>query len=429
MAIKNEGSTHRPIIWPAVGNKTDAAWQVLFGAGLCMACGQPAVMLFTFGIFLPEIVRDTQWSSVAIASAITPATALFALLSPAIGRMVDRFGARRVAIVGGPFYAAGFAMLGFFPESPGAFAIFLALTSALGFAASPLIYAQFATGWFDRRRGVALSIVFACSSLGIAIWPKIAEHLIEQRGWRQAYIFMGAAAGTIILLSALSFLRDPPQQKVIGTTGKKAVPGIPISEAIRLPIFWKLPLVFSIFTGTLSGIIVSLPTITLLVGGGSTPGANMLALAGVAMLVGRLATGFLLDHLSSIYVTAVSVILGIVGLSILVAIPGVVPLHVAAVMFGLSLGAELNAAAFITSRAFGLRAFASIYGIVTLACGLASAIGPGVVGMSLANAFSLPAIAGVNIGLLVLAVVTLLTIRPKDLPFVRTLEPNVEPVR
>ena len=91
------------------------------------------------------------------------------------------------------------------------------MTCALGFAATPVLYAKVASGWFARRRGLALSLTFACSSIGIAFWSPYAIKLINLYGWRTAYATIGVTADAIIFLAGLLLLRDPP--KVIATEG------------------------------------------------------------------------------------------------------------------------------------------------------------------------------------------------------------------
>ena len=82
-----------------------------------------------------------------------------------------------------------------------------------------------------------------------------------------------------------------------------------------------------------------------------------------------------------------------------------------------ALGAELDAAAYIVSRAFGVRAFGRIYGIIFLIYGLSSAAGPGIVGAALAQAVSIDTIFMVIIALLIAAIALLLTLKRSDLPF------------
>ena len=395
--------------------KSDRAWSVMLGAGLCMFCGQAATMLFTFGVFAPEIAAATGWSPVTIAAAIGPATITAALLAPIAGRAVDSFGVRRMALIGGPAYGFGFVILGLLSHGPGQFIALLALVSALGFAATPVLYAQLATRWFTRRRGISLSLIFACTSLGVAFWPLFAAKLIDLYSWRIAYVALGTAAGSIILLSALFLLRDPPP--VSHTGSHAAATGMSLPEALRGSTFWVIAAVFMILTGVLAGITVNLPVLLRQQGIPPLSAASVMAVAGGAMFVGRLSAGLLLDRWFTPYVVAGFTLLPIAGLAALLVESTPTTLYLAAVLLGLGLGSEMDAAAYIVSRAFGVRWFGAIYGVITLAYGLSSAIGPATAGAALARGISPHTLFAIGLAALAPTLILVLSLRRRHLPF------------
>ena len=396
-------------------DSTDRAWRILLGASLCMFCGQPAVILFTFGVFVPEIVASSHWSPLIIATAIVPGTVLSALLAPFAGVWADRVGVRTVALIGGPAYALGFVLLGLIPRSGGGFVGYMILTCALGFAATPVIYAQLITGWFSKRRGIALSVMFGCSSLGVAFWSPYSAMLIVHFGWRLAYVIMGTTAGSIIFLSAVLLLADAPRS-IPGTTGK-ILTGMSLGEAVRTPIFWKIAIVFMLLTGVLGGASVNLPVILRHQAVPAQTAASIISVVGIAMFLGRVSVGFLLDRWFSPYVTAAFSLLPILGFALLLFDHSTICFFFAAALLGLGLGSELNAGAYMVSRGFGVRAFGAIYGLITLAYGLCSAAGPGLVGAAIASSFNINAIFVSAIALLVPAVFLLCSLRSLDLPY------------
>lgn len=396
-------------------DRVDRAWSILLGAALCMTCGQAAVLLFTFGVFSPEIVSATGWSPVAIATAMIPGTILAALLAPVAGLFIDRFGVRTLVLLGGPLYALGFVLMGLLSDSPGAFIVLMALTCGLGFAATPVAYAQLITGWFARRRGLALGLMFAGASLGVATWAPYAAWLIRQFGWRTAYVSIGLTAGSIIFLSAVFLLRNPP--KPASVVSQTAVSGMTFKEALRTSTFWRLAAIFMLLTGALGGASVNMPVILRQQGIEPGSAASIMAVVGVGMLLGRVLAGVLLDRWFAPYITVLSSSLPLLAFALLLVDHSTVSLVVAAGMLGFGLGAELDAAAYIVSRAFGVRAFGRIYGIIFLIYGLSSAAGPGIVGAALAQAVSIDTIFMVIIALLIAAIALLLTLKRSDLPF------------
>ncbi|HVR89838.1 MAG TPA: MFS transporter [Novosphingobium sp.] len=407
--------------------RASGAWSILLGAALCMFCGQAAAMLFTFGVFAPEIAAATGWPPVTVAAAIGPAMMVASLLAPLVGRAADAFGVRRMALVGGPAYGFGLVMVGLLPQGPGQFVVVLTVASALGFAASPVLYAQLATRWFTRRRGLSLSLIFASASLGVAFWSPLAAKLIELYGWRAAYAGLGIMTGSVLLLCALFLLRDPPAPALAGAPAQAA--GMTLPEALRGGTFWLIAAVFMIQTAVLAGVTVNLPVLLRLQGISPVTAATVMAVAGGAMFVGRISAGLLLDRWFSPFVMAGFTLLPIMGLAVLLFELSPATLYFAAMLIGLGLGSEMDAAAYIVSRAFGVRRFGAIYGMIALAFGLASAAGPATTGAALSRGIPPSTLFAIGLAALVASLVLVLSLRRRHLPFGIDLPVQSDPLQ
>ena len=89
------------------------------------------------------------------------------------------------------------------------------------------------------------------------------------------------------------------------------------------------------------------------------------------------AGGYLLDRVNGNIVGAVSVALAIIPSALLLAYPGSVTVTGFAVMIlGLSLGAELDAVAYLATRHFGLRNFGVLFGTISGLLAFATGLGP-----------------------------------------------------
>lgn len=395
-------------------NLYDRAWLVLLGAGLCMFCAVPAVIQFTFGTFAPEIANSTGWSPVVIAASIGPAMLPAFLLSPLVGYGADRLGVRAIVLLGGPLYGIGLVALGLLPENASQFVAFLTLACALSFAASPVLYAQLVTGWFSRRRGLALSIVMGSSSLGISFWSPIAASLMPH-GWRTAYALLGVASGTIIFASAVFLLQNAPRPAMQREAAM--VEGLTLRDALRSTTFWRIAIVFLLLTGALGGIAVNLPVMLRQTGLTAQQAASVMSVVGVAMLCGMVSAGLTLDRWFVPYVTGVFALFPAVAFSLLLFNHSVPAFFLAAALIGAGLGSELTAAAMMVSGAFGVKAFGSIYGLVTLIFGLSSAAGPALIGAALVKSVDLNLMFGVALACVLPAIGLLFTMRARHLPF------------
>ena len=394
----------------------DRAWSVLVGACLCMFCGTPAVVYYTFGVFIPEIIATSNWSAAAIHAAIGPGALIVALMAPLVGRLSDTLGVRPLALIGGPAFAIGIALLGLGPTSAGTFTALTILMFALSFAGTPIIYAHVITGWFDKRRGMAIGIIFASGALGIAIWPSYAAFLIAQLGWRHAYVIVGATAGTVIFLSGLFLLKRPPAA-ARGAGSLELPEGMLVGEALKTSRFWKIAIIFAILSAVLGGLAVQFPVILRQQGADAQTAAAILSVIGISMLVGRLLLGFMLDRWFAPHITIGITIISMLAFVLLITSSSSFALIAAAALLGFGLGSEYAEVAYVVSRAFGLRAFGAIYGLVTLATGIGLAVGPAVMGVTLVSGVAPQVIFLSALGLLVLPMLLLFTFKRSDLPY------------
>jgi MFS family permease len=396
----------------------DRAWGVLLGASLCLFCGAPAVIYYTFGLFLPEIIANTHWQPAVVAAAIGPGALVVAFTAPLVGRISDRIGVRKVALAGGPAFATGLTLLGLLPQSAAGFVAATMLMYLLAFAGSPIPYAQALSRWFDRRRGMAIGVMFCVGAIGIAVWPSYAAMLIACFGWRTAYIALGWTAGLAIFGSGLLLLRVAPEAKVGSTFGHDGpVPGLTVAQALRTSRFWKTAVVFALLSGVLGGAAVQFPVILRLKGADPQIAAAMMSVVGASMFLGRLALGVLLDRWFAPRITVAVTMVSMLTFGLLLTHESTPALVLAAAFLGFGLGSEYAIAAYLVSRAFGLNSYGAIYGLVSLATGIGLALGPALMGIFLVTGANLSGVCWGALMVLVFSVALLLTFRRDDLPF------------
>lgn len=139
-------------------------WVIVAAGGLmgCVAIGA----MFSLPVFLVPISRDTGWSATGVSGAMTIGFLAMALASMAWGTLSDRLGPRRVVLIGSVVLAASLAL-----ASRATSLVQFQLTFGLlvGGAAAAIFAPMMAcvTGWFDTRRGLAVSLV----SAGIGVAP------------------------------------------------------------------------------------------------------------------------------------------------------------------------------------------------------------------------------------------------------------------
>jgi len=174
-----------------MGLELRSRWWIVLASVLGLLVGNGPVMQFTFGTLLPSITRQFGWSRGMVSSAMVVRLRMTGIATPVVGRLVDRFGIRAVALPAIAVFSLATASVAWVPASPMAFAALYALMGLGAAGQTPLIYAKAISARFDRQRGLALGIAMAGVGLGAALVPRFAHELIGIAGWRAAYAGLG----------------------------------------------------------------------------------------------------------------------------------------------------------------------------------------------------------------------------------------------
>jgi predicted MFS family arabinose efflux permease len=354
------------------------------------------------GVFLKPIAADMQWQRSTVSFAVSLAIFLSAVATPLLGRTIDRRGIRAVTLPGVAAFAAAMGVLATSPRSPVAFIILAALTGLASTAQAPLAYAKAISAWFNECRGLALGIAMAGTGLGAILMPQIARALIDWAGWRGAYLGLGAITFAIAFPAVALTIREPPARDEHTKSGATLArpPGVAAVEAVRMREFWVMARAFLLAGGAINGAIAHI--VPLLTDRGMSPAAavRILGVTGVATLAGRPFVGLLLDRLFAPRVATAFFLVTLASLPLLAIGSGPQP-AIGAALLGLSLGAEIDLVAFLTTRYLGQRAFGEVYGYPFMAFLLGSSAGPFVADVSFDRLGSYtPALTGYAVALM-----------------------------
>ncbi len=363
-------------------------WWVVFATVCGLLVGAGPINVFTFGVFLKPITEELGLSRGAFSSALTLHAAIAAIVLPLIGWLVDRWGARRIMIPGLFLYALATASYALIQASPLLFTFLIfALTGFVGGVQSPIPYAAVIAQWFDRGRGLALGIGTAGVGLGVALVPQLAALLINLAGWRLAYVGLAVAVLLVAFPPVAMFLREPPEltaraPRRRGPAFAAALPGVAAGEALRSWVFWGLGIAFFLDVIAINGTLTHI--VPLLTDRGIPRQVATAALSGTgfALIFGRILSGWCLDRLWGPYVAIVFFVLPMFGIAILASGAGGIAPFLGAIGCGLGIGAEIDLMAFFTSRYFGLRDYAKLYGTIFGVFALGVGIGPALSGAS-----------------------------------------------
>lgn len=319
------------------------------------------------GVMILPIEQELGWarSEITAGFLIIAVTALFA--SPVAGRAVDRLGPRRIALTGIVLYCSALALLSTATSQVWTWWGLWLLLALSTMTVMPVVWLAVINGYFVKSRGLAMAIALSATGMGAAVYPIIANTLVEAIGWRAAYVSLAAIAGAIVFPLTF-FLFRPVGEEIRARSGVAAATvqtGPTAKEQVTSLRFIKLAAAAVVFAVGSSAMTTN--AVPVLVGEGldARTAAATVGLIGIGSVTGRLLGGYLLDRFNGNIVAAVCSLLPIIPASIFLMTDGSQAWAVfACLVIGLSVGTEVDCCAFLAARHFGTTNFGALFGTI-----------------------------------------------------------------
>lgn len=336
-----------------------------------------AVHAYALGVVIAPLEAEFGWSRAEISAGplVTSVTAL--LLAAFGGKAVDKFGPRKVALVGVPCYSAALAMISLAGPSLLTWLAFYALLAAALVLIYPSVWSAAIVQRFVNNRGLALAIVLSGTGIASAVVPFLVANLIEVYGWRGAYVGMGALAFLIQFpLVYFMFARKDPPQQAQANHGHQPKRSGKAGDLLS-PKFIKLMIAGIFYTLGATGVGINAVPILMEEGFSTIDAAAVAGLIGIGTITGRLVGGILLDRIDGRFV-AMGCALGAIAAAaiFLTTHDAVLAASVACVLLGFTAGAEFDACAYLISRHFTTNQFATLFAMLAATFGFVSGIAP-----------------------------------------------------
>ena len=384
-------------------------WRYVLGCFLGLASGVSSLYFYSSGLFLKPLAAEFGWTRGTASLGSLISSVLLGCAAPFIGQVIDRYGARRVTLLSLVGLSTSFLLLGVWTQGLASFLALVTVLTLLGGATSPLSFTRILVGKFSRQRGLALGIAITGTGVGAILIPLIVTPAIVHFGWRATYL--GLAAVVLVLLPLIAyFLRGAdaaPADK-----GRRAPAGNNL-KALADPRFFRIAAVFLLCSVGIFGTIVHVVPMLTDVGLSPNRAAGLASILGVAVIVGRIVTGFLLDIFDAARLSATLFMLSATGMLLLatgqpaLVLPGLL-------MTGFAVGAEFDLAAYLVSRKFPLNLYSTLFGGVYATVAIGAGIGPFLAGRLFDISGSYVSWLCLAAGLLVAAAMLCLTERPID---------------
>jgi MFS family permease len=339
--------------------------------------------LYGLPFYYDFMVRDFGWSRTQVTSGNAISKLLIGpLFGFAAGWIVDRFGPRRLMIVG--ILMAGGALVGLAHMTALWMFYLFYILNALGYVCGgPLPNQVLLSRWFNKARGKAMGFAYLGIGIGGYLVLRLSPRLVEAFGWRGAL----QALGIIIVAIALPlawFVRDEPS--VAGAESpdppaSKPTTVVPMGGVFRDGAFYLLAIGSMCSIAAVGGTNQHLKLFLSLDLKYSQDAAASIASTVLACsIAGRLIMGWLADRIPRKYVMLLIYALVAGSIPLLFAVGSSASLYAFAVVFGLGLGGEYMIVPLIAAELFGVRVLGRLLGVILTADGVAEATAPMLVG-------------------------------------------------
>lgn len=338
--------------------------------------------VYGFGVLFVPILETFGWSR-----AVGSLTALFfqpvgGAVGPFAGMAVDRYGARRVAIVGMTLAGLGIMSLSWMQSLWMLFASFtlisIGMSSTLGVGFNTAI-----VNWFHRQRGRALGIGFSGAVLsgpfvGVVVWME------SSYGWRDTALFLGIGA-LVLGVPLASMIRsrpsdmgllpdgdDPRDAQAVSAAAEASAAGMPARRALGNRNFWLVAISFGLLQMGISAFMLHQIPYFESLGFSRAQAASTLAPFTLLSVFGRIVTGWVMDwmtrrNLDLKYVPAGLLALQCTAMLLVAHIDAYWQVFIFAMLFGTSFGGMIPSRPAILSHTFGLASFGKIQGLMNFA--------------------------------------------------------------
>jgi len=345
---------------------------------------------FIYGMsaFIGPITDQMGWSHAEFSFATSLHVLIGSLIAPLIGILVDKFGPKKIVLLGAVATALGMVLISsmntLYMFYFGFFILTVGTTATVGI---PFVAAV--ANWFKTLRGRAMGIMFAGPTVAGPLIPLLVW-VIDQIGWRKTIAY-GAIISLLINIPAGIIVRHRPEPYGYQPDGVVNLPkeetedlsenkGISTKMALCSRSFWGLVLIFGFSgVGTMGMFLHQIPYFES-IGFSRSAAASTFASLTLFSGLGRIGTGWVMDYFDNRLVLLVLLIAGVIGLGILLFATEYWHTILYASFFGISIGGTISGRPVITAVYFAGYSYGAISGVLQLAGSFGAILAPVVLG-------------------------------------------------
>ncbi|MCF7925058.1 MAG: MFS transporter [Candidatus Izimaplasma sp.] len=364
-------------------------WYIVMLSGVTLLMSSPG-QTYSISVFINAYQDTFDFSSTMISSAYSIATIISGLSLIFMGKMIDRFGARRMLIIVAIMLAITAFYNSFVTSIYMVFAGFVFLRY-FGQGSMTLLPSSLVPQWFEKKRAFAMSLSGIGGFLATLGVPAFNLWLITQIGWQQAWRVWGVILLVGFLPLVYLFAVNRPED--IGLTMdndsvgsdedvKRALEtmertSFTLKEAIRTKEFWMIGMIGMVPSMFTTGLTFHFFTLMELKNVSNTSASLVLGLIALPSFLSPFLARPIVDQFKIKYILSVTLTMIILSMLFLIlGVSGLISAIIFMLFYGLALAVQILSVNVVWPNYFGRKYLGSIRGTATVFMVIGSALGP-----------------------------------------------------
>jgi len=358
---------------------------------------------YTFSAFVGPLQKDFVASRAAVSFVFSLAGFLYFGFGIVSGPLADRWGSRRLAVIGMLLTGIGLASASAARSLTEIYAAY-GLGVGLGVGCSYVPAVGAVQRWFAKRRGFASGLAVSGIGVGTLIMPPLASLLIAALGWREAYLVLGGLAAFVGVGMAL-LIENDPSDRGLGPDGdplpsggeRRRLAGATLGEAMRSRRFINLYIACLICSFGVFVPFVHLAPYAVDHGIRQSIAVLLLGAIGVGSTAGRFLLGGLADRMGR----RAALVMMFIGMALALAVWAVSTevwsLAAFAFAYGVFYGGWVAVLPAVVMDYFGGRNVSGTIGVLYTSVAFGTLIGPSAAGLAfdVTQSYTVPILASV----------------------------------
>ena len=337
--------------------------------------------LYAMSAFMLPLEKDFGWTRAQTSWVATIGLVMLATWYVIAGRIHDVRGPRIVAAIGGILFSLGL-LLASFTQSLLMFYLTAGFIAGTGSGFGYVVPTSVGSKWFPDKRGLIIGLMVGGFGAGSGIFGPLATALIAQYGWRATFQIYSLLFFVMTMTATWLVKNPPPGYRPAGwdpASVRGATTGldVPAAQMVRTQTFWALWIAFCLGTTAGTMVISQLVPFARNAGHSIAAAAFALTVGAIGSASGRVLSGWMSDHAGRLNTIRVMLIVQMIAMPALFLIRENVTLFYAllAVVY-YCYGTQLSVYASTSADFYGTKNVGFNYGLLLLAWGVASILGP-----------------------------------------------------